>query len=213
MVTIVGFGEVMARISPIGHQAFGDSYQVQLTAGGSEANVLAKLGHLCPAFDPQLITALREGLLGRAIAADLAKYRVGTDFVQWTNEHRNGVYFLEQGLGPIVARVDYDRAGSAIANLPPHENWFAPLDEARAYFVSGISPALSDACRENTAISLRRAKRAKVPVFFDVNFRTKLWTAAQAKTTIERYLADGLITALITTETDARGVRHRPRRR
>jgi 2-dehydro-3-deoxygluconokinase len=206
MTLVVGFGEVMVRISPTGPESFGDSQLVQFTAGGSEANVLAKLGHLSPAFGTQLITSLRDDLAGRALGAELCKYRVGLDHVRWTNAYRNGVYYLEQGIGPIVARVDYDREGSAIANLAADEGLFDVLDGASAYFLSGITPALSDACRLNSAASLARARKHNVPVFFDVNYRKKLWSARDAQKTIEAYLREGLITALITTETDARTV-------
>lgn len=206
MKLIVGFGEVMVRISPVGQQAFGDASVVQLTAGGSEANVLAKLGHLSPQFQTQLVTSMRDDLAGRALGAELTKYRVGLDHVLWTSTHRNGVYYLEQGIGPIVARVDYDREGSAIANLPVGEGLFDVLEDASAYFLSGITPALSQSCRMNAAASLMRAKKHRIPVFFDVNYRKKLWSPKEAQKTIEGYLHEGLITALITTETDAKTV-------
>jgi sugar/nucleoside kinase (ribokinase family) len=131
---------------------------------------------------------------------------VGLDHVRWTDEHRNGVYYLEQGLGPITARVDYDRKDSAVANLGVDGELFAPLDGADAYFVCGITPALSSASRENTRLSLERAKKNGVAVFFDVNYRNKLWSPAAARETLESYIKDGLITCLITTETDARAV-------
>ena len=206
MKTVVGFGEVMVRISPVGPAAFGDQNTVQLHAGGSEANVLAKVGGLAPGIATHLVTALRDDLAGRALAADLQKQGVGLEGVRWTRKHRNGVYYVEQGLGPIVARVDYDRADSAIANLAPDASLFAALDGAAAYFVSGITPALSDACLENTRLSLRHAKRAGVPVFLDVNYRNKLWSPAAAAETIGQLLDEGLLTFLITTETDARTV-------
>ena len=48
MRRVVGFGELMVRISPVGSAAYGDSNVIQLHAGGSEANVLAKVGGLSP---------------------------------------------------------------------------------------------------------------------------------------------------------------------
>src|SRR5262245_2653371 len=109
----------MVRLSPVGPQAFGDSNVIQITAGGSEANVLAKLGHFSPHVRTELVTALNDDLAARALVADMDKYRVGLDHVRWVQGQRNGVYYLEQGLGPIVARVDYDRENAAIARLEP----------------------------------------------------------------------------------------------
>jgi 2-dehydro-3-deoxygluconokinase len=116
------------------------------------------------------------------------------------------VYYLEQGIGPIVARVDYDRSGSAITQLEPDESLFAPLSRAAGLFISGITPALSANCARNTELALLAAKKQNVPIFFDVNFRKKLWSAANACECIDDYLRRGLLTCLITTETDARTV-------
>lgn len=204
--TIVGFGEVMIRLSPAGQQAFGDSSTILMAAGGSEANVLAKLSCFSPHFQGELVTALNDDMAGRVIAAELHKHKIDTSHVRWTKDRRNGIYFLEQGIGPIVARVDYDRAGSAIAQLAPDEKLFDVLDGAAALFISGITPALSPACAANTELALKRARATGVPVFFDVNFRKKLWSAAEACKTLDHYLRNGRITGLITTETDARTV-------
>ncbi len=204
--TICGFGEVMVRLSPIGPQAFGDSNTIQITAGGSEANVLAKLSSYSPIFRAELVTALNDDLGGRALVADLKHYGVGLGHVRWTKNLRNGVYYLEQGLGPIVARVDYDRKGSSIAELAPDESLFNVVEQASAMFISGITPALSRNCAANTELALKRAKKCGVPVFFDVNYRKKLWSPTEAGEQIDAYLRNAWITALITTETDAKTV-------
>jgi len=205
-LVVCGFGEVMVRLSPAGPQAFGDSNTIQITAGGSEANVLAKLASYSPGFRSELVTALNDDLAGRALVADLRHYGVGLEHVRWTKNTRNGVYYLEQGLGPIVARVDYDRKGSAIAELAPDESLFDVVGQSSSMFISGITPALSANCAANTELALKRAKQSNVPVFFDVNYRKKLWSPADACRQIDAYLRSGWITALITTETDAKTV-------
>jgi len=204
--TVLGFGEVMVRLSPVGPQAFGDSNTVQITAGGSEANVCAKVAHFSPHLRGAIITALNDDLSGRLLVADMKKHGVDLSHVRWTKGGRNGVYYLEQGMGPIVARVDYDRAGSAISRLEPDPSLFDPLDGASALFVSGITPALSARCEKNTELALAGAKQKQVSVFFDVNFRKKLWSPSDACKCLNSYLERGLITCLITTETDARTV-------
>lgn len=203
---VCGFGEVMVRLSPAGPQAFGDSTSIQLTAGGSEANVLAKLSNYSPQLRGEFISAINDDLAGRALVADLNKYGVGLTNVRWSSGGRNGVYYLEQGMGPIVARVDYDRKGAAIAELEPDASLFDVLEDACGLFISGITPALSEKCARNTAFALERAGECGVPVFFDVNFRKKLWPPEDAHKELHAYLDKGWITALITTETDARTV-------
>ncbi|MBI4582145.1 MAG: sugar kinase [Planctomycetes bacterium] len=204
--TVFGFGEVMVRLSPVGSQAFGDSNTIQITAGGSEANVCAKLAGFSPSLRGAIITALNDDLAGRALLADMHKYGVDLSHVRWTRNARNGVYYLEQGMGPIVARVDYDRSGSAITQLPPDDSLFEPLAGASALFVSGITPALSANCAKNTELALGWAKQAGVPVFFDVNYRKKLWSPADSLKCLDSLLNRGLIRTLITTETDARAI-------
>jgi len=196
----------MLRLSPVGPEAFGDSTTIQLAAGGSEANVLARLSNYAPQFRGELITAMNDDLAGRALAAELNKYGVGLTHVRWTQGGRNGLYYLEQGMGPIVARVDYDRRNSAIAELAPDPSLFDVLSEASALFISGITPALSEQCAKNTQLALKRAANCGVPVFLDVNFRKKLWSPDQAHRQLHALLDRGWVTALITTETDARTV-------
>ncbi len=203
---VVGFGEVMLRISPVGLAAFGDSNEAVIVAGGSECNVLAKLGNVAAGIDTQFITAIKNDSAGLVIRHDLQKFGIGLDHVLWTRDQRNGIYFLEQGLGPLAAKVDYDRAGSAIANFPADEKHFAALKGADALFLSGITPALSEQAEKATSACLKVAADHKVPVFFDVNFRSKLWKADKARATLEKYLAAGQVHCLITTETDARTV-------
>ena len=203
---VIGFGEVMLRISPVGLAAFGDSNDAIIVGGGSEANVLAKLGNLAPGIETQLITAIKNDSAGQVIRHDLQKFGIGLDPVIWTKDYRNGIYFLEQGLGPLAAKVDYDRSGSAIANFPADEKNFAVLQGAAAVFVSGITPALSEQSEKATAVCLKLAAQNQAPVFFDVNFRSKLWKADKARATLEKYLHAGQIYCLITTETDAKTV-------
>jgi len=204
--SVFGFGEVMVRLSPIGTQTFGDSNTIQLTAGGSEANVCAKIAGFSPNLRGSIITALNNDLAGRALVADMRKYGVDLSHVRWTKGGRNGVYYLEQGMGPIVARVDYDRAGAAITQTAPDASLFEPLAGASAFFVSGITPSLNANCAKNTEFALSKARQHSVPTFFDVNYRKKLWSPADSFKCIDGYLQRGLISALITTETDAKAI-------
>ena len=119
MKRVIGFGEVMVRLSPRGPAAFGDANLIQIHAGGSEANVLAKVGGLSDRITTRFVSAITDDLAGQALRSDLQQFGIGLEAVRWTRQYRNGVYYVAQGLGPIIARVDYDRRESAIANLAP----------------------------------------------------------------------------------------------
>ena len=203
---IVGFGELLGAFRPVDYNAWGDRNDMVILAGGSEANVLAKAGGLADGFQTQYITKMKEDLMGRLLRMDLQKHRIGLDHVIWTDSDRNGLCFVEQGLGPITAEGGYDRAGSAMANARVGEFDFSVLKDADAFFISGITMALSENCLKNSYLALEEAKKYKVPTFIDVNYRNKLWTPAQAKAALEDMVDREMFHCLITTETDAKVV-------
>jgi 2-dehydro-3-deoxygluconokinase len=203
---VVAFGEVLGSMRPVGYASFGDTNDVLIMAGGSEVNVLGKVGGLALGIQTQFVTKMKDDLIGRLLRSDIQKYKVGMDYVVWTDRDRNGFCFVEQGLGPITAEGQYDRTHSAFANARPEDFGFSVLEGADAFFISGITPALSQNCLENSMVVLETAKRYRVPVFFDVNFRSKLWTPQQAFDAFMGMVKKEYITCLITTETDARVV-------
>jgi 2-dehydro-3-deoxygluconokinase len=125
--------------------------------------------------------------------------------VEWTAEGRAGLYFVELGAAPRPSSVLYDRAGSAISRVTPGTiDWAAVFAGARWYHVSGITPALSEGAATVTAESLIAAKKAGLTVSYDLNYRSKLWSAKQARAVQEPLLEH--VDVLITTEEDARVV-------
>ncbi|HBG28014.1 MAG: hypothetical protein A2Y10_17455 [Planctomycetes bacterium GWF2_41_51] len=203
---VVGFGEILGAIRPVGYAAFGDSNEYVILAGGSEANVLAKVGGLAKGIKTQFVSKMKDDLMGRLLRMDMQKHTIGMDYVIWTNADRNGLCFVEQGLGPIIAEGGYDRANSAIAKANPGEFNFSCLQGADAFFTSGITAALSKNCLKNTKIALEEARKNKVPSFIDINYRNKLWTPKQANKALTEMIENELFTSVIITETDAKVV-------
>src|SRR6185436_19563741 len=90
-----------------------------------------------------------------------------------------------------------DRSGSAMSDLSPGDvAWKDALQGARWLHVSGITAALGDSAAAALAEALRAARTANVLISYDVNYREKLWTPAQAREVQEPLLryADVLIT-------------------
>jgi 2-dehydro-3-deoxygluconokinase len=202
----VAFGDILGAIRPVGYAAFGDSSEYMILAGGSEANVLAKVGGLSAGISTQFVTKMKDDLMGRALRMDMQKHTIGMDYVVWTDKDRNGFCFVEQGLGPITAEGGYDRAYSAIAMAKRGEFDFSCLEGADAFFTSGITAALSENTLANTRLALEEAKKNNVPSFIDINYRNKLWTPAAASDALMGMVNDKLFTSVIITETDARVV-------
>jgi 2-dehydro-3-deoxygluconokinase len=78
------------------------------------------------------------------------------------------------------------------------------FDGARWFHVSGITPALSESAAKVTAESLIAAKKAGLTVSYDLNYRSKLWSAEKARAAQEPLMEH--VDVLITTEEDTHAV-------
>jgi 2-dehydro-3-deoxygluconokinase len=62
------------------------------------------------------------------------------------------------------------------------------LQETRFLHLTGITPALSDECRDFTLWAAREARATGTRLSFDVNYRSKLWSPESAKAFVEELL-------------------------
>src|SRR4030095_9114983 len=97
---------------------------------------------------------------------------------------RMGVYFLEFGTPPRPIRVLYDRRDSAFARLTPDAIDWEPVRRARLVHLTGITPALGPGPRR----LVERALGEATAVSFDLNYRTTLWTPAEARAFVDTVL-------------------------
>src|SRR5690606_19398273 len=91
-----------------------------------------------------------------------------------------GVYFLEPGASPRPTRVVYDRADSALALIDPGALPYDEVARSRALHLTGITPALSANCAAACRRLVDRASESGVPLIFDVNYRSLLWSQDEA---------------------------------
>jgi 2-dehydro-3-deoxygluconokinase len=179
---IVTFGEAMIRLTPPFNERLERATSLNLTSGGAELNVAVTAA--CLGHDAAWVSALPETPLGRAILRAGRGHGVDMSRVAVLPESagRTGVYFLEEGTDPRPSAVYYDRARSVMAQLVPGTfDWPALLAGAAAFMVSGITPALGYGARAETMAAIAAANAARIPVFFDLNYRSKLWTEAEAR--------------------------------
>lgn len=183
---IVCFGEAMLRLTPPGHERLERTTSLDVTAGGAELNTAVALRTL--GVGATWVSVLPETPLGRLIARQARAADVDLSGVVWVPEiaGRTGVYFLEEGVDPRPSAVTYDRANSAMAQVDPGAfDWKRLLSGAAALHISGITPAISTSCRQATQDAMNAAKKAKVPIAFDLNYRSKLWTEQDARETFQ----------------------------
>jgi 2-dehydro-3-deoxygluconokinase len=179
---IVTLGETMLRISPPDGQRLEQSDQGNFFVGGAESNVAVALARLGKKV--AWVSRLPDNPLGRQVANVIRQYGVDVSHVVWAENERLGLYFVEFGSPPRPIRVWYDRANSAASRMTPND---IPLDliaSAKWLHLTGITPALSESCRQTIGAAIDYAHQHGLTVSFDINYRALLWSPDQAAATL-----------------------------
>jgi 2-dehydro-3-deoxygluconokinase len=198
MYDVVTLGETMLRLTPPDFRLMEQATSLTMHVAGSESNVaagLARLGlHVC------WFSRLTDNIVGRFLVNGIAAHGVDTSRVIWTDEDRVGTYFVEEGRPPRSSQILYDRLHSAMSRIQPDD---LPTDlfvagGAKLLHLSGITPALSESAAATVRRAYELAKAAGWQVSFDLNYRAKLWSEAQARACYEEYMpgVDVIITPL-----------------
>ena len=202
MKKVVTFGEIMLRLSPPGVERFLQSPMLSATFGGGEANVAVSLAHF--GCESVYVTALPSHAIGEAAVHALRAEGVRTDHIVRSGS-RVGIYFAETGASQRASTVIYDRAHSAIAEMTADAvNWGAVLSGAAWFHVTGITPALGPNAAQATARAIAAARATGARVSFDLNYRRKLWTEAEAQRVVGPLLRD--VDLVVANEEDLQSV-------
>lgn len=202
MARIVTFGEIMLRLNPPRHERFVQATQLDVTAGGGEANVAVSCAHY--GHDSAFVTALPDHEIGTMAVRRLRAAGVDTSRIV-RRPGRIGLYFVETGASQRPSKVIYDRADSLVARIDPDAyDWPTILDGVQWFHTTGITPALSPCAAEAAAAAMQAAQDAGATVSFDLNYRRKLWSREQARATVEPLLTH--VDVLIGNEEDAKDV-------
>lgn len=175
-------GEVMLRLSTPAGQRLEMANQLDVQPGGAESNVVALLARL--GRTTAWLGGLPDNPLGRLAANHLRMAGVNLEGVVWEQDGRMGAYYVEFATPPRPIQVVYDRAGSSAATLQPAQVQWDRLLATRLLHLTGITPALSVSSAAIIHQAVARARAAKTPISFDVNFRSKLWDSSTAAATL-----------------------------
>lgn len=199
MYDVVTFGEAMVRLSPPHFQRLEQARSLDLHVGGAELNVAVGVTRF--GLKSAWVSKLPKNGLGYLIRDRAQEFGVDCSHIVWSDKGRAGIYFVEFGASPRASSVLYDRTNSAVSLIQPGEvDWARVFTGTRHFHMSGITPALSASAAETTVEALRAAKKAGCTVSYDLNYRKKLWTPADAKRVQEPLMAE--VDILITTEED-----------
>ncbi len=180
---VVSAGETMVLGVPQRPVRLRHAGSLELKIGGAESNLAIALSRLG-------LSAGWAGYLGDDEPGQLVLDRIRAEGVDTSQVRRmkgcpTGLY-LREYVGTDV-RVYYYRQGSAAATMPPEAFDLDYLSGGGFLHLTGITPALSEACR---AFTLWAAREAGARVSFDVNYRSKLWEIERAREFIEEVLPD-----------------------
>lgn len=173
MARIISFGEVLLRLASPGQGLLLQEPLLVANFCGAEVNAataLAGFGHDCA-----VVTALPDSEIGDAAMSDLRKFNLDMEFVS-RSANRMGQYFLGVGAMNRPSRIIYDRANSAFAAITGSTyDWDTILDGASWLYISGITAALGDGPLAELRKAVDTARRKRVKIAFDSNYRPTLW--------------------------------------
>lgn len=179
MTRVLTFGESMAALHGEGPLRLAGG--MQLSIAGTESNVaigLARLGH-----QAEWIGRLGDDELGRLVLRTLRAENVDVSHVIVDGSAPTGLLLFEHRIADIT-NVSYYRAGSAGSGICADDVARRLTDDVAALHVTGVTAALGNTAAEAIAGCVEIARRRGIPVSLDVNFRSRLWSAATARDTL-----------------------------
>lgn len=176
---LVTFGEALARLSVPRGERLMDATRFEVHVGGAEANVAAVLAQL--GRRARWLSTLPEGDLGELVVRRLRAFGVDVGGVARMPGARLGAYYFEPGVPPRPGRVFYDRADSALRRGGIDPSWMDDVAGARAFHVTGVTAALGEQVAGQVRTLVEAARAHGTAVTFDVNYRSALWTEAEAR--------------------------------
>ena len=187
MPDVVAFGEAMVRLAPPHFQRLEQARTFDVEIGGAELNTAVGLVRLGRSVE--WVSALPANPLGDVVRNRAHEVGVGTRHVRMSSEGRCGLYFLEYGAAPRAGSILYDRKDSSIALANPGDfDWPTIVRGARWFHVTGITAALGPGCAALTLEALKAAHDGGLGTSLDLNYRSKLWSLADAGRTIAELL-------------------------
>lgn len=199
---VLGMGEVMLRLSPVGCERISHSETFEKQAGGSELNVVSGISML--GMRTGMITKLPRNDIGKFVKHKVRYSGTSDDYITYdeAKNKRLGIYYYESGAYPRLSAVSYDRANSSFTTFKKEELPDSVYSRAEVFHTSGITLALGEEIRENVIEMMKLFKESGALISFDVNYRAALWSEESAKEVILKVLP--LIDLLFISEETSR---------
>lgn len=201
MLDVVTLGEVMVQFNPITTGPLRHVAYFEKHAAGSEANFAIGVTRL--GLKAGLITRVGNDEFGKYILSVLRGEGVDISLVKIDDDAPTGIYFIQRGYPiPNKSSVIYYRRGSAASKMSPEDIKEEYIRNSKLLHLTGITPALSDSCKEATLKALKIASESEIKISLDTNIRLKLWSKDKAKETLLPIIRK--VNILLTEPTDAK---------
>ena len=173
---VLCIGETMVLVAPVEPRPLAEADLLRLHVAGAESTVAQYLKDL--GISAAWASRVGDDPLGRRVLESIAESGVDTSLVALDAAAPTGVYFKDPGPGSTA--VHYYRRGSAASRMSAEDLARFRLQTFDVVHVSGITAALSDSCRDMLETVLAPDRPARPLVSFDVNYRSRLWSADAA---------------------------------
>lgn len=174
---VVTVGETMAALRSAGLLRLGGA--MHLSIAGAESNVaigLARLGH-----SVRWVGRVGSDEVGALVLRTLRAENVDVGHVGVDRAGRpTGLLLFESRAGDLM-RASYYRRGSAGSALVADDILPALAGGTRVLHLTGITPALGASAAEAVRAATARARELGITVCLDVNYRSRLWSQADAR--------------------------------
>ncbi|MFC6990049.1 sugar kinase [Haloplanus sp. GCM10025708] len=187
MTDLVTFGDAVLRLSPGSDTPLEAADEFAVHVGGPESNVAVAASAL--GLETAWLSRLPKTPLGRRVVRELRSHGVRTGVV-WTVDGRVGVRYRAAGGSPRNTTTVPDREGAATTEATAAALPLEAVRAAETFYVSGVTPALSETLTETTATVLETAVEAGTETAFDLRYDDQFWSAEEARTCYDSLLSD-----------------------
>jgi 2-dehydro-3-deoxygluconokinase len=174
---LLAVGETMALLTTPELGRLRHAGSLALGVAGAESNVAIGARRLgCPAA---WVGRVGDDELGALVVSRIRAEGVDVGGVVRDPGAPTSLMLKERRTAAMVRVLYYRRHGPG-SRLEPGDLDPAQVAAAGVLHVTGITPALSDSARATVEHAVELARKAQVPVSFDLNYRSALWPADRA---------------------------------
>jgi 2-dehydro-3-deoxygluconokinase len=179
-VTTIGEGSL--RLSVPAGKRLNIASSFEIGVSGAEANVVGCLSRL--GRKTGWISCLPETPVGKRVRNEYRSHGINVDKIIWSDQDRLATLYVEYSTPPRATKVIFDRKNTCFTNIRLEDVDWSYLLDSKIIHLTGITVALSENTKKVVQETIIRAHEAKVPISFDVNYRSTLWSKEEAYETM-----------------------------